>query len=366
MNRQYLRLLLVFVSAVLHSTAYAEKIWVKQQITNNTVDDRDPVLTDMHVAWLSRLNADNDEVYVFDGNTTTRLTNNVLNDQNIFLWDTSSPAPRQITNSAVPEYRPRVSGTWMVWERSVNDVLLYNIATGATPVQIIAPGGSGNELEPCIFGNWVSFTSNEGDSEIYYHDIAAGETRKLTENDTHDNNSNINDKYIAWLQGDAIDHDVLLYDRASGTTSQMTDFGDEYALRLDGNNLVYASFIRFGLDKLICHDAAAGTTQVIATNLSGSFALHGDYVVYSGWDGHDQEIYLYEISSGATTQLTDNELVDDKPQVRGERIAWQVYDGLPEEGDFEIMLATLREVEASPGIPFPVRTKEKKTIILNF
>ena len=84
MNRLYLALPLVFVFAVLHSPAYAEKIWVKQQITNNTVDDRNPVLTDRHVAWLSRLNADNDEVYVFDGNTTTRLTNNVLNDENLF------------------------------------------------------------------------------------------------------------------------------------------------------------------------------------------------------------------------------------------------------------------------------------------
>ena len=84
MNRLYLALPLVFVFAVLHSPAYAEKICVKQQITNNTVDDRNPVLTDRHVAWLSRLNADNDEVYVFDGNTTTRLTNNVLNDENLF------------------------------------------------------------------------------------------------------------------------------------------------------------------------------------------------------------------------------------------------------------------------------------------
>ena len=36
MNRLYLALPLVFVFAVLHSPAYAEKIWVKQQITNNS------------------------------------------------------------------------------------------------------------------------------------------------------------------------------------------------------------------------------------------------------------------------------------------------------------------------------------------
>ena len=50
--------------------------------------------------------------------------------------------------------------------------------------------------------------------------------------------------------------------------------------------------------------------------------------------------------------------------MRGERIVWQVYDGPEDEGDWEIMLATLQEVTASSDIFFPVRTEEGKTVIL--
>lgn len=388
MDRPHLVLSLVFVLAILCSPAQAEKTWVKQQITNNTVDDQSPVLTDKHVAWLSSLTLSNDEVYVYDGSTTTRLTNSDPIDQNlfassdylvwnnrnfvsddIFLWDGSTPAPTQITNTASIEYGPKVSGSWMVWGREVNDLLLYNIATGGAPVQFIAPGGNGNELDPCIFGNWVSFTGSDGDMEIYYHDIAAGVTHKLTNNSLFDYESKINDQYIAWIQWDGNDREVMLYNRDTGATTQLSDNTvNEGQLLLDGSNLVWASGTGSGSssDSLYCHDAVTGTSKVIATNVSfyEPVVMNDRFIVYSGWDGHDREIYVYEISSGTTTQLTDNEQHDEKPQVRGERIVWQVYDGPEDEGDWEIMLATLQEVSASADIFFPVRTEEGKTVIL--
>ena len=143
---------------------------------------------------------------------------------------------------------------------------------------------------------------------------------------------------------------------------------NEGQLLLDGSNLVWVSDTGSGFsdDSLYYNDAVTGTSKVIATNVSfyEPVVMNDRFIVYSGWDGHDREIYVYEISSGTTTQLTDNEQHDEKPQVRIERIVWQVYDGPEDEGDWEIMLAALQEVAASSELFFPVRTEEGKTIIL--
>jgi Tol biopolymer transport system component len=214
-------------------------------------------------------------------------------------------------------------------------------------------------------------TDSAEEPEIYYHDIAAGVTQKLTNNTRPDYESKINDQHIVWIQYDDVgkDREVMLYNRSTATTTQLSDNTvNEGQLLLDGSNLVWVSDTGSGFsdDSLYCHDAVTGTSKVIATNVSftAPVAISDRFIVYSGWDGHDTEIYVYEISSGTTTQLTDNEQADEEPQVRGERIVWQVYDGPEDEGDWEIMLATLQEVTASSDIFFPVRTEEGKTVIL--
>ena len=46
------------------------------------------------------------------------------------------------------------------------------------------------------------------------------------------------------------------------------------------------------------------------------------YVVWSGWDDEDYEIYLYQISSGVTKQITSNEEDDLFPEISGDYVVW--------------------------------------------
>jgi hypothetical protein len=50
-------------------------------------------------------------------------------------------------------------------------------------------------------------------------------------------------------------------------------------------------------------------------------------VVWQGHDGTDDEIFLYNTATAATTKLTNNSENDKYPQVRGSNTVWQGYDG---------------------------------------
>jgi Tol biopolymer transport system component len=350
-------LFLVFLAVAL--PAHATTNWTIIQITDNDSSDIDPVVNDTHVAWLGR--TDNREVYVYDGDTINQLTNSSFNEQNLFASDRyiawnwrdgvtgddiflyDGITVEQITNTTTNQFRPKVHGERMVWTRSVNDVILYDIASG-TSSQLIAPGGTGNELDPWIYGNWVSFTSNEGDSEIYYYDIAQNEIHQLTDNGLSDYGSKINDDYIAYIHYDGNDREVMIYDRATMSTTQLSDNTvHDGTPNLNGDHLVWTSNTG-GYAELYLYNASTNTTQLIAANTTfyvDTPSIDGNLVVYQGHDGNDWEIYIYEIDSGVTTQLTNNDYHDGSPMVRGQRIVWTYYDGPSEEdGDNEIMLAT--------------------------
>ncbi|ELS01928.1 periplasmic component of the Tol biopolymer transport system [Xenococcus sp. PCC 7305] len=55
--------------------------------------------------------------------------------------------------------------------------------------------------------------------------------------------------------------------------------------------------------------------------------ISGNNVVWSGYDGNDNEIYLYNYHNGSVVQLTDNDTYDSSPQISGNNVVWSGYDG---------------------------------------
>ncbi len=58
-----------------------------------------------------------------------------------------------------------------------------------------------------------------------------------------------------------------------------------------------------------------------------SFAVDEGRVVWSETDGHDDEIFLYDTATGATTQMTDNEVNDTNASLSGSRLAYLRHTG---------------------------------------
>jgi len=334
--------------------------WAVTQISDSTNGGREPVLSDTHVAWTSWVDT-NSEVFAYDGHSVTRLTNSSASEQNlfasdkyiawnwrdsdagddIFLYDGSSVS--QLTDTGGNNYRPKIDGERMVWEDS-GGIVLYDILADTT--QSLSGG------DPWIYGNWVSLTLRELTLDYAnVYDISTQAYQKLTLGRT----TRVNNDYVTYLFYDGNSNQVMLNKRATDATSQLTESGtSQMTVSLDGNHMVWACDSgdnRTLNDYLLFHDIAAGTTKVIATNV-GMYdiaSMDGNLIVYSGYDGNDWEIFIYEIDSGVTKQLTNNDYSDKEPRVRGQRIVWSQTD---DNEDMVVMLAAPPSSSASPWILF--------------
>ncbi len=122
-------------------------------------------------------------------------------------------------------------------------------------------------------------------------------------------------------------------------TSQLTDNSfDDYYPRVDGDYVVW-----FGEDgndqEIFLHTiSSANTTQITSNSYDDKWPqVARKQVVWYGHDGNDYEIFAFDISTGDTTQLTDNSYDDINPQVDGDNVVWYGWDG----NDWEVSLYNL-------------------------
>ncbi|MGB5709556.1 MAG: carbohydrate-binding protein [Waterburya sp.] len=98
----------------------------------------------------------------------------------------------------------------------------------------------------------------------------------------------------------------------------------DYNPEIDNKNVVWTSYD--GNDDeiyLYDHDNASVTKLTDNDTYESNAQISGNNVVWSANDGNDNEIYLYNGSE--TIQLTDNDVNDGSPQVSGNNVAWLSY-----------------------------------------
>ncbi len=90
------------------------------------------------------------------------------------------------------------------------------------------------------------------------------------------------------------------------------------------------------------------------TNLTNvNFLTHnnvGDYnpqideqnIVWTSYDGNDDEIYFYDHDQGTITQLTDNDTYENNAQISGNNVVWSAHDGNDNEIYFYNGLETIQ------------------------
>ncbi len=107
--------------------------------------------------------------------------------------------------------------------------------------------------------------------------------------------------------------------------------------RIKSLGLFFALVLLLTIMPLSSALAVSFTTTQITNNPYTDWEpqIDGDTVVWRGSDGDDFEVFLYDIPTQTTTQLTDNIYLDDYfAKVEGNWVVWQGWDG----SDWEISL----------------------------
>ena len=88
----------------------------------------------------------------------------------------------------------------------------------------------------------------------------------------------------------------------------------------------------YGYEMLVWRPGATNLTQ-ISTNYFYVLNpdIHGNELVFQGWDGDDYEIFLYRFDTGQLEQITNNQFDDIAPVVWDGRVAWVAHPTVASE-----------------------------------
>jgi len=125
---------------------------------------------------------------------------------------------------------------------------------------------------------------------------------------------------------------LSVYDINTGETETEYVGGDIVFPKISGERVVYHDFIYKGF-KMYTIDTG-DITELIVTNWSGgdadSFQFFGEYIVYENtdFDLYSTEIFLYNIATGETMQLTDcpGDDYPENPCIYENIVAWQLSE----------------------------------------
>jgi hypothetical protein len=195
------------------------------QITNdNSRDNGPPQVSSGGVVWSGSTwppPITSQEVFLWDGVTTAKIadgwtpaisgSNIVWQADAIYFWDQiSSPLSLPLSTHSRFEFNiaPRVSGSWVVWQKQIPpDSLIYLWDGTGTRAIAYEPSYAIVDANPDISGKrvvWERYGYDGADSEIFLWDGDTEQTFQLTCNDAYDRFPRISGSRVVWLSNSEI------------------------------------------------------------------------------------------------------------------------------------------------------------------
>lgn len=259
----------------------------EQQVTTAQADQFDPAISGNLVVYTDFSGVDADVWYT---DLSTGIAHPV----------TTAPGDQQltgVTNNRI------VFSDW-----NTMDVLVFDVTTGQT--QNLTNGAGSNSLDPSISGNLVAWTDErDGNAEIYAKDLSTGEERRVTNDELADLAPAVYDGIIVWQRADHYTGDVLVYEWATGKTTQLTttSYASEMFPDVYGHTVVYQREQGTPVDKnIVAYDLITGEEKVL--DLVGdqeNAHISGDFVSFNDSASGISHMGLWQLSTGEHFQVTE-------------------------------------------------------------
>jgi Tol biopolymer transport system component len=318
--KNVLRIFMVVMFVVVTSTVLFSGIANAEQLTNNDYDDLFPRMNDNggYVVWYGAEGGDDYEIFLYDGTTTTRLTDDSVDDRSVYVNDAGD----------------------VVWSRGLTDIYLYD---GTFPIKNISPDSNWNyhkAINNAGYVVWDSSVDNEDENrEIYLYN--GTETIQFTDNGVEDIRPDINDSGdIVWAQFDGNDLEIMLYDAGTTSTTQLTDndYDDEIPRINDTGDVVW--FARDGGAEsdyeIFLYTGTLPAAQLTDNDYDDWYyeINNAGVVVWQGWvTESNAEVFLYDGTLPAQ-RITDNDINDRYPKLNDDGVV--VWYGEGEDAIGEI------------------------------
>jgi beta propeller repeat protein len=333
---------------------------VTTQLTNNDLPDVFPQIGGSRIVWQSLNSAGGThEVRMFDGMQTVSVTNNLIDDiepivtdefvawRGYVIGDTITvEGLGQLTYNSVTKL---YTGTFTVSGApdsiEINSPLGGSVSTPVTEIQArdesleVVALSAGGARDPVVRDRYVAWHGQDGDEEIFIDNACVVEQR--TQNPFEDIAPRVHDGVLVWQGRDDIPVRVDIPGQGQGgqgyvlvggdfeiwkqlpdgTVQRLTDNEDRDDIEpaIDGNRTAWRGWDG-DFFQIFTNDGVSTTQLTSDFNDHGHVRVSGNRVVWQGWDGHDYEIYLW--NGVSTTQLTNNQTDDLAPVVNATTVAW--------------------------------------------
>jgi hypothetical protein len=241
-------------------------------------------------------------------------------------------------SSGLSEYLYDVDGSLIVWvedDDGDGDIWMHNLDTNlTTPLT----NNATHEDRFAVRNGVVVFSAyTPSGYEVFLYNAATQLTSQITSNSDEEMGLDTDGSGVVWNADDGNDNEVYHYNISTGVTTRITDNDfDDYSAMVGGNWVLWNRYDGFDME-VYRYNLLTGVTEQISNMPAGESALHDvDSInaVWSGFDGEDSEIFYHNLDTGHTVQISSNKLEDEGPVVNGRYITWEHFDG----NDSEIML----------------------------
>jgi Tol biopolymer transport system component len=212
------------------------------------------------------------------------------------------------------------------------DVFVYDAAKGGSSVAVASTDA--HEQYPHIWGNYVVYYG--ASQNIYLQKLSGGSRIDLTptvgkKDPQAAPTADIYGSRVVFSRWAAGNLDLYLYDISKRTTTRiLSSSTDEMARAIWGDNIVYTTnkdvFV-YNLKtktKTALHGSAPNVTDYRERNNWPQIC--GDHVVYVASSGGNDQVFLYDLTSGTETQISTEATTHANPAINGTRIVYEEGD----------------------------------------
>ncbi len=235
-----------------------------------------------------------------------------------------------------------VTDTYVIWEDGdflasrARQIFLYDLKTGLNK-PLTDRGNYSFALDGTAHAVWRRFDGN--DNELILYDKATGSTTQIT-------NNSLNDSPKGWLEGGLVwetftidftnRSQLFFYNFSTSTSQPLTEFGINEFEGVSGSNAFWNSFDGTDTELFYYSDKTGKKLQLTKDEVYNPSTLTISKIanasaVWKEFDGNDNEIYFFDANRNSVQQLTDNQFDDTEPSIAGSSVIWQQFDGVDDE-----------------------------------
>jgi TolB protein len=236
----------------------------------------------------------------------------------------------QITNNPHDQYRPAISGSYVVWEDNRNgnaDIYGYNLETRE---EFRITWDSSDQRYPEISGNLVVWQDERDHTnwEIYGFDLSTNQEIRITKNEYDQKSPKVSGNTVVWIDKRSGKETIYGYDLLTGQEFQVLkdDFSGGIALCDD---IVVFQEQAHGDIFTCAYRISTGKKIQIETGYCLTLDLQGSVIVWSQIHSGDSEPYLrseilgYDLSTDRLLHISSGSRIMMFPEIYGDIVVWQ-------------------------------------------